>query len=215
MSHARFPLPPHLCDAHLAPGFSEFSGVVLEDLSAVHPEQRHWLFNYVLNQLTHSVKPKYRELAFNHLRRAQGALDAYHQLRRLLGEYGAPGKRARSYFPALDQAEICVSFAAQAFELSNKLLLLSGDTPVYQHASEQELTTLRSFYIACKHVANMLDGSQFEAPDTVVFWFTQEGLQSRKRGVLTYQSLANVLRELAYDASVLASYISPVPESGT
>lgn len=80
-------LLPSFYDTQIAPEFSKFSGAVLDDLSSIDPEQEHWLLNNAMNSLSQSYKDDYRVLVFNHLRRVHGALDAYHQLRRVLLEY--------------------------------------------------------------------------------------------------------------------------------
>jgi hypothetical protein len=198
-------------DAYLAPDFSSFSGAILDDLSQIDPEQEHWLINFALNQLSYSLKPKLRELAFNHIRRTQGALAAYHQLRLLLASYPTCRNTTDCYFNALNQAEICISFSAQAFELANKFIKdASHQSSEYKHVTDKQIKRLHDFYILSKHIPNMLDGKQFESIDTVAFWLTNSGVKSRRKGLLSYHDLSVLLRELAHDASLLSNFLPPV-----
>lgn len=201
-------LNPVFYDTHLAPGFSSFHGAVLEDLSSLDAEQEHWLANFALNQLTHSLKPTFRELAFNHIRRTQAALEAYHQLRSLLLTYPPYRRAARRYFNALSQAETCISFAAQACEITNRYMQLAGQIHTHKHVSPIQLRRLHDFYVALKHVPNMLAGSQFKGQDTTVMWFIGIGLQSRRRGTLSFQDLAALLKELADDAVLISNFVA-------
>ena len=193
-------------ETHLAPGFSSFSGADLEDLSSTDVEQEHWLSNFVHSQISHEFKPVFRELIFNFIRRAHGAFDAYGQLREKLAAYPPRHRAARTYFSALSHAEVCVSFTAQAVEITHAYMLRAKCQPTYQCATKTQLDLLHRFYRGLKHIPGMLAGSQFSGQDTMLFWFTAEGLQSRKRGLLTYQDLAALLKELAFDARLMSSW---------
>jgi hypothetical protein len=194
-------LTPAYYDPYVAPDFSKFKGAELEDLSELHPEQSHWLYNFILNHDSVKLKPKFRELVFNHLRRVHGTFDAYGELRRALIDYRQSRRRVRDYFMALSHAEVCVSFAGQAIELGNAVLDLTKTDSVYMHAAKADFDKIREFYKRAKHIPNMIHGSQLRRQDTLVFWFTNEGLRSRRKGLLSFAQLASVLRELAYDAT--------------
>jgi hypothetical protein len=198
-------LLPNFYNENLAPAFAEFSGAALEDLSAIDEQQEYWLYNLALNQLSRAYKPVFREWAFNLVRRAHGAFEAYHQLRALLSDYPPYRKAARRYFAALNQAEICVSFAGQAFEIAQEFMGKSGEPLSYQYVTQLDVDQLRMTYNTSKHVATMVHGSQTKGADTLLVWLTPEGLASRRRGVLTYAQLSALLRELAHDAALLST----------
>jgi len=194
-------------ETHFAPQISWFTGAELPDLSHAHPEQRYWLKNFLLNQITHRVPRGVRELTFAQLRKSHAAFNAYAELRSALGEYGTHPRSVNKYMALLDRAEIWLTFTAQAFELSDALHKLAKQGREHTHASPQELKRLRSFYVASKHVPAMVAGAQFRFPDPTIFWFNAEGLKTRHRGLLLYGSFAHLLRQLAQEAESFASYI--------
>jgi hypothetical protein len=84
---------------------------------------------------------------------------------------------------------------------------LAGQIPTHRHVSQYQIERLHDFYVALKHVPNMLAGSQFKGQDTTVLWLTGAGLQSRQRGTLSFQDLVLLLKELADDASLLSNFV--------
>ena len=194
-------------ERHFAPEIDWFTGAELQDLSEAHPEQHFWLKNFLLNQLTHPVPAGERELKFAQLRRSHGAFDSYAQLRQALQDYGTRPRSVSTYMSLLNKVEIWLAFTAQAFELSDAIFNTKRTGRVHIHASPSDLKRLHSFYIASKHVPNMVAGKQFKFPDPVIFWFNADGLKSRRRGVLLYSMFGSIMRQLAIEAESFASYI--------
>ena len=194
-------------ETHFAPEITWFNGAQLPDLSRAYPEQRYWLKNFLLNQLTHAVPRGVRELTFAQLRKSHAAFQAYAELRLALSGYGKVSRSVTKCIVLLDLAEIWLTFTAQAFELSNALHKLAKCSRGHSHASEKELKRLQSFYIASKHVPSMVAGAQFKYPDPTIFWFTTEGLKTRRRGLLPFVDFPCLLHQLAKEAESFASYV--------
>jgi len=204
--------PEWFYERNFAPGITWFSGFELPDLSNAHPEQRFWLKNFLLNQLTHPVPSGKRELVFAQLRRAHASFDAYEVLRTSLRDYGTNPRSVSTYMALLDKTEIWLVFTAQAFELADSLYTLTGSERVYAHAAQPDLKRLHSFYIASKHVPGMVAGAQFKYPDPVSFWLTAKGLQSRRRGLLAASMFSHFMLQLAQESESFASYLGATAE---
>jgi hypothetical protein len=92
---------------------------------------------------------KQRAYVFNFLRRADGALSAYHEARKALIEYlETPRNVVSPYFKALLNFEVCISQCYQGYEL---LKTASGKN-FFKKGDKSEAERLGSLYNVFKHM---------------------------------------------------------------
>lgn len=203
------PFSSYFKDNFIAPEISTFKGVELEDLSCYDDQSPHWLYNYILNMgFSYQIKPYYREVIFNFLRRVHGAFEAYDLARKELLEYSrfGSGYNPRSYFRALNWIEVCVSFSDQAFRLV--LQTYNTEERLFKAGEGSPLERLRELYNKTKHIDGILnENGKTGLGRTLVVYLTTDGilLKSRKEGhLLKYSELSELLKELADEASYLS-----------
>jgi hypothetical protein len=98
-------------DKFVAPGYSSFTAATIPDLSAVNPEQGHWLTNFIpsgsgLRGV--SLDDRTRRTLFNFLRRTEAAFREYEAAREFtLAHLAKPNHK--EYVKAIDRWETTIN----------------------------------------------------------------------------------------------------------
>lgn len=166
----------------------------------------NWLNAFILtNAFTVRLDPKQRAYVFNFLRRAEGALSAYHEARKALIEYlETPRNVVSPYFKALLNFENCISQCYQGYEL---LKTATGEK-FFEKDDNSEGERLGLLYNDLKHMDERIKFDRLPAEATAAVWITNHGLESSGT-TLSFDELLEMLRNMAGLADQL-SMLTPI-----
>ena len=142
------------------------------------PTDGKWINTFILTSVFNvNLQAKMRAYVFNFLRRAEGALSAYHWARIALIEYlETPRNVLSPYFRALLNFKVRISQCYQGYEL---LARASGEKP-FQQDNNSEAERLYVLYVDSKHMDRMIDGGKMPTEATAAIWITNQGLESSR-----------------------------------
>jgi hypothetical protein len=181
-------------DKYVAPNFSAFTEATIPDMSAISPEQGHWLRNFVLNGFFRaSLDDSTRRSLYSFLRRTEAAFREYEAARRLtLAHLARPNPDASSqYIEAIEHWEQFLSQADRAWAVlvrGAKIVFVKDDGSVFQR--------LNLLYNITKHLESAIKADQFPPDGTLPVWLTNDGLQAVD-GMLTFIEISEILADLA------------------
>lgn len=194
-------------DRYLAPEVSRFTSAEIPDTSDYDPESASWLashFRYTV--LRGHFAPPVDALAFNYLRRAEGAFSEHANARLATLDFLARDRPSPSlYSAALLHWEFYLAQAWQGYELLRRLPDETRTTPlkVFRPGDGSVVQRLHALYNSMKHVENRITTpGQILEEATVPVWLTNAGLKSTD-ATLSYEETGEILRDLAKWANLL------------
>jgi hypothetical protein len=204
-------------DRFVAPEISSFTAALIPDMSAVSPEQEHWLVNFTLNTMLRvTVDEGVRRTLYNFLRRTMMTFREYAAARQMTMAYLAnPNPDAISeYIVAIGHWEIFLSQADQAWDI------LSRGAVRFQKGDGTLADRLRHMHNRTKHIASAVrhQETQFPFKGTLPVWLKNDGLHglhsqdgvTTVRVVLTFEEIAEMLKELAVLADAVQDPLTMV-----
>lgn len=199
-------LSSYALDRFLAPGVSGFTKAEIPDMSDYDSESANWVANHFLNSVLRGRRaPRVNALAFNYLRRAEGAFSEHENARRATLDFLAAGRQSASlYTAALRHWEFFLAQAWQGYELLRRLPDETRTRPlkVFRDGDGSVVQRLHALYNSMKHVENRITtpGQILDAA-TVPVWLTDAGIKSTD-AALSFDETCAILRDLAKWASL-------------
>ena len=163
-----------------------------------------WLSRYIMTtQFTWPLPDPIRQIGFGLIRRADQAAEAYEDGRRELQAYiqTEPTTRMYRYSRALGHFETCLASTYQgwmhvrAFHREKLSLFEKGDG--------SDVERLNALYNASKHADERLEAGEGADESTLLIWFTNAGLESKKTA-LEFKELRKLVDQLSRIANKVA-----------
>lgn len=177
---------------------SEFTTAEIPDMSAVDPEQDHWLANYILNTiLSVSVPTPQRQQLFNFLRRCHSALTEYSQGRTSTLAFLADRSRQLRYLEAIDHWEAFLAYSWRAYQF-----LAGGRALWFNRGDGSVLERLWGLHTRVKHADEAVVRGDIVGDSPLCLWLTNDGLTSTDM-TLTFNELGEIVKDLAAWASAV------------
>jgi hypothetical protein len=188
-------------DKYVAPHISGFTAAAIPDMSAVSPQQGHWMGNFILSSSFRVVlDDDTRRTFFGFIRRAEAAFREYGEARRLtLAHLENPNPDAvLGYIMAIGHWE---QFLYQA---DRAVAVLTRQQPkgLFQKNDGSVNQRLNLLYNRSKHLEKAINSGQLPPDGTLAVWLTNDGLEAVD-GKLTFTEIAEILTELAETAELL------------
>jgi hypothetical protein len=200
------PLSAFAADTYVATGISEFTAAEIPDMSATHPESRHWIYNYILNSvLRGAVQSVEREYRFNFLRRAMTAFEEHALARQTTLEFVTSDRQSYSpYFAAIHHWE---QYLAASWHALVTLAKIGGQKHVFEKGDGSWEERVNGLYNAMKHVESRIENGQMPPLGTLPVWLCNDGLSSTD-AALSFAETGTVLQTVGDWAHILEDPIT-------
>jgi hypothetical protein len=225
-------IPDETRDKVIAPKLSKLVRPAIVDIAS---ERKYPLSVFILNMDLSLVSPnKHRQLIFNIIRKAEDAFDEYClAVNGLRSHLAAPKSTVSHYFSAVRHFEHCLAHLYQAVCCMNSLASSWGGPRQFDSGDGSILERIHIIHNEIKHMDDRFQDGKFANEDTfrlfatnrgvtdtsdrvgsIPMWLTDDGLEC-PGAVVTYQELAQEIRELCQEAERFATMKTQREESNT
>ena len=163
-----------------------------------------WLSKYIITtQFTWPLAGPMRQIGFGLIRRADQAAEEYEAGRRELEAYihTEPTTRMYRYSRALGHFETCLASTYQGW--LHVRAFHPEKLPLFEKGDGSDVERVNALYNASKHAEERLDAGEGADESTLLIWFTNTGLQSKK-AALEFTELRKLVDQLSRIANMVA-----------
>lgn len=191
------PLSEYALNTYVAQELGDIRTPVAQSVRDEFPNLENWIASFIIKSIFHFTVPANQTaLAFALMRRAQAAIEEYHEACAALALVARRERTIGSYFKALRKLESTVTMLYQAYDYGRKALSVklfeSGDGTPYQR--------LNAIYNRSRHP----DVTQLPPGHLHPVWARNDGIYTDGTK-LEYQEIEALLREIGRIAESIAN----------
>jgi hypothetical protein len=185
-----------ILEKYVAPEIADFTSADVPDLRPDFPEWTHWMANQFLNNVFRGrLREPWRQYAINFIHRAQATFRFFHSARDITFAYLAGNDplnpKVGQYYEALSAWEATLLNWAICVDLTRRM----KGRDVFQKNDGSPEQRAYSLHNTIKHHASNIHSGPLDPSDTLTFWLTTTGLNS-KTDKLSYPELAALVRKV-------------------